>query len=115
MRERLLERTREAEVVGAREVLAGAVQPPRRRELLRAHETEPDAEVGADEVLAALAARQREVRGFAAEAPGHVRQELGVLVVGVRADRRGGADAFRAGASARSSASRPPAVGGASA
>ena len=84
--ERFVERARETEVVRPGEVLAGAVQPPRRRQLLRAHEAEPDAEVGSDEILSALAARQRKVRSLAAEAARHVRQDLGVLVVGVRAD-----------------------------
>ncbi len=84
--QRLVERAGEAEIVGAREVLSGAVQTPRRRELLRAHETQADAEVGPDEVLAALAPRQGQVRGLASEAAGHVRQDLAVLVVRMRGD-----------------------------
>ena len=41
----LVERAGVAEVVRAREVLPGAVQTPRRQQLLRAHQTEPDAEL----------------------------------------------------------------------
>ena len=52
----LFQGSREPEVVGAREELSRAVQPPRRRELLRAHQAQAHAEVRSDEVLAALAA-----------------------------------------------------------
>ena len=84
--QRLVERSREAEVEGPREVLPAAVEPPRRAELLRADEAEADAEVVADEVLAALAAREREVRGLAAHALSDESEQLRVLVVGMRAD-----------------------------
>jgi hypothetical protein len=84
--ERLLGRAREAEVVGAREVLARPVQPPRRAELLRAHQPQADAQIRPDEILAAFAAREREVGGLAAHAFHDESKDLRVLVVRMRAD-----------------------------
>jgi hypothetical protein len=77
---------REAEVVGAGEVLPRAVEAARRRELLRAHEPEPDSQIRANQILTALAAGQREVCGLSAQRPRDVSQDLRVFVVGVRTD-----------------------------
>ncbi len=84
--QRLFQGAREPEVVGAGEELSRAVQPPRRGELLRAHEAQAHAEVRSDEVLPALAAGERKIRRLAAHAPGHRREQLGVLVVRMRGD-----------------------------
>src|SRR5690242_1847352 len=54
--QRLVERLGEPEVVRAREELPRAVEPPRREQLLRPDEPEPDAQLVADEILSALAA-----------------------------------------------------------
>ena len=54
--QRLGERARVAEVEGLAEVLARAVHPPRRQQLVAADDAEADAELGADQVLPAVAA-----------------------------------------------------------
>ena len=61
--ERFLDAEREAEVDGAREVLLGAVEPVHRRELLGPQHAERLEELGADLVLAAVAARRGRERG----------------------------------------------------
>jgi hypothetical protein len=57
--QRLFRALREAEVARAREELLGAVAPPGGEQLLRADEAERGPLLGADEVLAAVAARDR--------------------------------------------------------
>ncbi|HEY6100930.1 MAG TPA: hypothetical protein VIW03_15940, partial [Anaeromyxobacter sp.] len=84
--QRLVERLREPEVVGAREELAREVEAARGRELLGPQEAQTDAELVADQVLPAVAPRERQVRGLAAHPPRHEGQESGVLVVGMRRD-----------------------------
>ena len=84
--QRLVERSREAEVVGAREILARAVDPPRAQQFLRPDQTERNAEVAADQVLTTFAAGQRQVGHLGAHLPRDDGQESVVLVVRVRAD-----------------------------
>jgi hypothetical protein len=84
--ERLLGALAEAEVEGAREVLAPAVEPARGEQLLGAHGAERLAELVADEVLPAVAAGEREVRRLDVAPAGEPGDEPRVLVVGVRAD-----------------------------
>src|SRR5581483_7576476 len=85
---------REAEVVGACEVLMAAVDAPRGEELLGTDHAELGTELVADEILSAVAAGEREIRGLDVAALGEPRDEPRVLVVGVRTDdqhARGGA------------------------
>src|SRR5439155_6833716 len=51
-------------------------------------DAELGAELGTDEILAAFTARQREIRGLRTHPARQQHQELGVLVVGVRADHQ---------------------------
>ena len=60
---------REAEVVRAREELMRPVDAPRGEQLFRANHAERLAELVADEVLSAVAAREREIRGLRADCP----------------------------------------------
>ena len=83
---RLVQRARVTEVVGAGEELPGAVQLPRRDELLRAQQPQRHPELSSDQVLPTLAPREREVGGLGSVPAGHQGQKAGVLVVGVRAD-----------------------------
>src|SRR5439155_169945 len=76
----------EAEVVRARKKLMRTVQLARGEELLGADHAQLGAELGADEVLAALAAAQGEIGGLGAEALGEIGEELSVFVIGVGAD-----------------------------
>ena len=62
--ERLVERLREAEVERAREVLTAAIDAARREQLFGADHAEHFAELVADQVLAAVAARERQIRGL---------------------------------------------------
>ncbi len=76
----------ESEVVGASEILVRAIESPRREQLLGADDAERLSEIVADEILAAVAARQREIRHvgvFTLREPG---DEPRVLVVRVRSD-----------------------------
>jgi len=81
--ERLVGALRVAEVDRPREELLGAVEAPRAQQLVRADDAEQFAGLRPDEVLAAVAAGQREVAGPHLAAVGQPRQEGGVLVVGV--------------------------------
>ena len=83
LREGLLDAEREAELVGAREVLLDSVVAVDREELLGAHHPEGLAELGADRVLPAFAAGQGQKRGAVAEAAGESHQHPVVLVVGM--------------------------------
>ena len=83
---RFLGRLGVAEIERAREELAGAVELASGEELLGADDAELGAELLADEVLAALTPRERQVGGLDAHATGQQREELRVLVVGVGAD-----------------------------
>ena len=82
----LVERLGVAEVVGAGEVLAGPVQPAGREQLLGPEQAERLAQLGADQVLPALAPVERQIRRLRAHPADQDGQQLGVLVVGMRAD-----------------------------
>ena len=84
--EGLIDRLRKAEIVGPREELARAVELTRGEQLLGTDDAELGAELGTDQILAALTARQRQIRRLRAHPARQQHQELGILVVGVRAD-----------------------------
>ena len=84
--ERLLGRLREAEVVCAREELLRAIELARGEQLLGPDDAELGAKLGADQVLASLAARQGQVRCLRTHAAGQQDEQLRVLIVGMRPD-----------------------------
>ena len=86
MRERFGRSLGESEIVSAREVLVSAVYPPRRMKLFGSNDSKRFAQLVADEVLSAIAAREREVGGLDISSPREPCYQLGVLVVGVRSD-----------------------------
>src|SRR5260370_20031531 len=86
--QRLVERLGIAEVVGAREKLARAVDPASGEQLFRADDAELGTELGADEVLPALAAAERQVGHLGAHPAGEQGDEVRVLVVRVGADHQ---------------------------
>ena len=84
--QRLLGVLRVAEVLGPGEVLPPAVQPARGEQLLRAGHAERLAELGAEQVLSAVAAGERKI-GRSVPAPARqVGDGLRVLVVGMGGD-----------------------------
>jgi hypothetical protein len=89
--ERLLRRLRETEVDGAGEELAAVVEAAGGEEFLGAQHAEFLVKVLAEFILAAVAARERQVGGAVAAAEGEVGDELGVLIVRVRGDVEDGA------------------------
>ncbi len=82
----------EAEVDGAREKLLRAIDSAGCQQLLRSDHAQRIALFRADQILAALAARKREISGPDLPAAGEVGQQRGVFVVGVRGDHQGTAD-----------------------
>ena len=80
----LVHRLGEAEVVGAGEELVAAVERARLQQLLGADHAERVEQLGADDVLAALAAVERQVGDARVVAAGEAGDERGVLVVGMR-------------------------------
>ena len=84
----LLGSLRKAEVVGPGEELSPAIDAPGGEELLRADHAQECAELVADEVLAAVAAGEREVARLDVLAAREPRDHLRVLVVRVRADHQ---------------------------
>ena len=86
MRPGILERLRVAEVVGAREILPRPIELPGGEKLLRPEDAERFTELGPDQVLAPLAAIQREVGRLRAHAAYEHGEQVGVLVVRMRAD-----------------------------
>ena len=76
----------EPEVVRAREELLRAVEPPCREQLLGADRAKALAEVVTDQVLAAVATREREVGHMHPVLACEPRQQLCVLVVRMRTD-----------------------------
>ena len=81
----------ESEIDGAGEELLGAIDLPRGQQFLRADDAELRTLFGADQVLAAFAARQREIRGAHVAAAREVGEYGGTLVVGVGGDVQHGA------------------------
>ncbi len=78
----------EPEVVCAGEELAGTIETPRGEQLFGPEEAERLAQLRSDEVLPSLAAVEREVRRLGAHPPDEEREQLGVLVVGMRPDNK---------------------------
>jgi hypothetical protein len=81
--QRLLGALRVPEVLRAREVLPPAVQPARGEQLLRARHAERLAELGAEQVLSAVAAGEREIGRPVSAAARQIGDDLRVLVVRV--------------------------------
>ena len=79
---------RESEVERAREELLGAVDAPCRQQLLGANHTQRFAELVADQILPAVAAREGEIRRLDVSSAGEPRDEKRVLVVGMRTDHQ---------------------------
>ena len=77
-----------AEIVGPGEVLPSAIEPPRRQQLLGPDQAQRLAQLGADQVLAALAPVQREVGGFGSHPPHQDGEQLGVLVIRMGPDHQ---------------------------
>ena len=84
--QRLVGGARESEIDRAGEELLGAIDLARRQQFLRADDAELCALFGADQVLAAFAARQRKIRRAHVPAAREVREYGGTLVVGVGRD-----------------------------
>ena len=78
----------EAEIDGAGEKLLGAVDLARRQQFLRADHAQLRALLRADQVLPALAARERKVRRAHVAAAREIGQHARALVVGVRRDHQ---------------------------
>ena len=91
--EGLLDAEGVTEVDGAGEVLLGAVQPVRGVQLLGPQHRQRVEQLGADLVLAAVAARRRQQHGAVALASRQSRQQGIVLVVGMGHDRHEGTGA----------------------
>jgi len=104
--ERLRRTLREAEVVCAREVLLRAVDAPRREQLFRADHAECFAQLIADEILPAIAAREGEIRDIRVAPLPEPGDEPRVLVVGMRGNDQH-AHRHREAASASPSAVAP--------
>ena len=86
--ERFVGRFREAEVVGAREELPSPVQLARRQQLFGANDPQLRPQLGADQILPALAAGQREVGRLHPHAARQQHEQLGVFIVGMGADHQ---------------------------
>jgi len=84
--ERLLRALREAEVERAREELLRAIEAARGEQLLRADHAEALAGLGAQDVLSAVAAGEREVCRAHEPTARETREQRGVVVVRMRAD-----------------------------
>ena len=83
---RLLRGLRKTEIESAREILVAAVETARREQLLGADGAKRLAELVADQILTAVAAREREIRRLHAAPPREERNQLRVFVVRVRGD-----------------------------
>ena len=81
--ERLLRRLRVSEVEGAAEVLSRSVDRSCGQELSGADDPESLPELRSDEILSALATREREVRGFHAPPARHRGEESRVFIIRV--------------------------------
>ena len=92
------------EIVRPREILVRAIDPPRRQQLLGANHAELFAELVADEILAAVAARQREISCLRSAAARHPGDEIGVFVIRMRRDDK--QTVFRVDSVVRASYSR---------
>ncbi len=80
------DRLRESEVVRPGEELLAVIDPPRGQKFLRADDAELLAQLRSDQVLAAIAARHREIRRIVKRAVRPIRDQPGILVIGMRRD-----------------------------
>ncbi len=87
-----LRRGGESEIDGTREVLLAAIVAPGRQQFLRAQCAEERTLFGTEQVLAALAARAREIAGTQFQPARAVSQHRVVLIVGMRADQQHAAE-----------------------
>ncbi len=85
LRLRFRQRLREAVVERAREELLAAIEPPRLKQFLRANDAQRVEQFRTDDVLPALAARQRQIRDARMVTSRGPRDERRVLIVGMRA------------------------------
>ena len=90
--DRLVGGLREAEVDGAREELLASVDAARGEQFLRAQHAQGRALFRSEQVLAALAPSQAEIRGPHVAALGEVGQQLASFVIGMRRDQKHGAE-----------------------
>ena len=90
--ETFLGRFGESEIDGAGEELFRAVDTPGREQLLGANDAELVALFGADEVLTALAAGQREIAGAHFSTTRQIGEQRGVFVIGMRGNHEHAAD-----------------------
>ena len=86
VRVRLLGCLGKAEVVGARKELASSIETARREQLLRANHAEQYAQLVANEILSAVAPREREIARLHLPSARQPCDELRVLVVRMRTD-----------------------------
>ena len=88
VRERLLRRLGEPEIIRARKELAPPIKSPCRKQLLRANHAKLLAKLVANEILTAITPRQREIGRLHLMSARQPRDEIGVLVVRMRADHQ---------------------------
>ena len=77
----------EAEVIRAREVLLATINATRRQQLLGADRAERFAQFVTEQVLPAIATRERQICRFHMAALGQPRNDRRILIVGVRSHR----------------------------
>src|SRR6266550_334693 len=83
---RLVSCLRKTEIVAAGKVLVRSINPSRREQLLRSNYPERFAQLVADQILAAIAAGERQVRGLDPASACKPRDQLRVFVIRVRRD-----------------------------
>ena len=84
--QRLRGRLRESEIVRAREELLAVIDPARGQQFLGADDAQLFAQLRADQILPAVAARQRKIGGVVKRAVRPIGDQAGVLVVRMRGD-----------------------------
>ena len=93
--ERLVRGLGEPEVDGPGEELLAAVDGARRHQLVAADDAQPFPQLRADEILASLASRQRQIGGAHTHAAREGGDRVGVLVIRVRGDHQHPLDAVQ--------------------
>jgi len=86
----------ESEIDGARKELLRAVDAPRREQLLGANDAELVALFGADQVLSALASREREITGAHLAPTRQIGEQGRVFVIGMSGDHEHAANDVQA-------------------
>src|SRR5207237_87566 len=85
-RARSISAFRKAEIDRAREKLVAMIEPARGEKFLGANHTEARAQLGPDQVLAAIAARDGKIRGVVKRTVRPERHEVRVLIIRMRGD-----------------------------